>query len=127
MKDETRRCPDSIRTVLVAGLGLIGGSMAKAVKKNTGCRVLGWNRTRAVAEQALADGAIDAIAGEADLAACDLLIPAMPPAATEAWLLRSSTISRIFVTGVLISSAFAKSISFMGFLPRFNLSRSTVR
>ena len=77
------------KTVIVAGLGLIGGSMAKAIKKNTGCRVLGWNRTRAVAERALAEGAIDAIAGEADLAACDLLIPAMPPAATEAWLLET--------------------------------------
>ena len=87
MKNEAARCPDSIRTVLVAGLGLIGGSMAKAVKEHTDCRVLGWNRTRAVAERALAEGAIDAIAEEADLAACDMIIPAMPPAATEAWLL----------------------------------------
>ena len=55
-----------IQTVLVAGLGLIGGSMAKAVKENIGCRVLGWNRTRAVAEKALADGAVDAIAEDAD-------------------------------------------------------------
>ena len=77
------------KTVIVAGLGLIGGSMAKAIKKNTGCRVLGINRTRAVAERALAEGAIDAIAEEADLADCDLLIPAMPPAATEAWLLET--------------------------------------
>ena len=83
LPNESPTCPGEIRTVLVAGLGLIGGSMAKAIKKNTGCRVLGINRTRAVAERALAEGAIDAIAEEADLAACDLLIPAMPPAATE--------------------------------------------
>ena len=87
MRDEARRCPAEIRTVLVAGLGLIGGSMAKAIRKNTDCRVLGWNRTRAVAERALREGAIDAIAEEADLAVCDLLMPAMPPAATEAYLL----------------------------------------
>ena len=77
------------KTILVAGLGLIGGSMAKAIKKNTDCRVLGFNRTRAVAEKALYDGAIDAIATEEDLAACDMLIPAMPPAATEKFLLES--------------------------------------
>ena len=89
LSNESPTCPGEINTVLVAGLGLIGGSMAKAIKKNTGCRVLGINRTRAVAERALAEGAIDAIAEEADLADCDLLIPAMPPAATEAWLLET--------------------------------------
>ena len=45
-------------TVLVAGLGLMGGSMAKTIKARTLSRVLGWNRTRATAEQALADGSI---------------------------------------------------------------------
>ena len=74
------------KTVIVAGLGLIGGSMAKAIKKNTDCRVLGWNRTRAVTEKALADGAIDAAADEADFRTCDILIPALFPAATEAFL-----------------------------------------
>lgn len=52
-------------TVLIAGLGLMGGSMAKTIKARTLSRVLGWNRTRATAEQALADGSIDAIATEA--------------------------------------------------------------
>ena len=75
------------KTVIVAGLGLIGGSMAKAIKKNTDCRVLGWNRTRATAEKALADGAIDAIAEDADFESCDMLIVGMYPAATEAFLL----------------------------------------
>ena len=40
----------------IAGLGLIGGSMAKALKKHTGYKVYGWNRTLSVAETALADG-----------------------------------------------------------------------
>lgn len=70
------------RTVIVAGLGLIGGSMAKAIKRHTTCTVLGWNRTRSVAELALADGAIDAIAEDADFGRCDLLIPALYPEAT---------------------------------------------
>lgn len=74
------------KTVIVAGLGLIGGSMAKAIRKNTDCRVLGWNRSAAVAQRALDEGAIDAIARDEDFSVCDLLIPAMFPAATEAFL-----------------------------------------
>ena len=74
------------KTVIVAGLGLIGGSMAKAIKSYTDCRVLGWNRTRSVAEQALSDGAVDAIAEDEDFARCDMLIPALFPDATLRFL-----------------------------------------
>ena len=74
------------KTIIVAGLGLIGGSMAKAIKKHTDCRVLGWNRTVSVAEQALREGAIDGIAGDADFAACDMLIPVLYPTSTMAFL-----------------------------------------
>ncbi len=35
-------------TVLITGLGLMGGSMAKTIKARTHSRVLGWNRTRRV-------------------------------------------------------------------------------
>ena len=80
------RNPAGMR-VIVAGLGLIGGSMAKAIKKNTDCRVLGWNRTRAVCERALQEGAIDAIAEEEDFGNCDMLIVGMPPSASERFLL----------------------------------------
>ena len=45
--------------ILVAGLGLIGASIAKALKKNTKHYVLGWNRTQSVTLKALEDGAID--------------------------------------------------------------------
>ena len=95
MEDDSRNMTEFVlikamhlisKTVIVAGLGLIGGSMAKAIKKNTDCRVLGWNRTRAVAEKAVEDGAIDGIAEDADFANCDLLIVGMYPAATEAYL-----------------------------------------
>jgi prephenate dehydrogenase len=45
--------------VLIVGLGLIGASLAKTLKKNTDNYVLGWNRTTSVSARALADGAID--------------------------------------------------------------------
>ena len=45
--------------VLICGLGLIGASLAKAIKKNTNHTVLGWNRTSSVTEKALRDGVID--------------------------------------------------------------------
>lgn len=45
--------------VLICGLGLIGASLAKALKKNTDNVVLGWNRTATVTEKALRDGVID--------------------------------------------------------------------
>lgn len=45
--------------VLIVGLGLIGASLAKTLKKNTAHTVLGWNRTQSVSARALADGVID--------------------------------------------------------------------
>ncbi len=45
--------------VLIVGLGLIGASLAKTLKKNTKHHVMGWNRTETVAHRAVADGVID--------------------------------------------------------------------
>ncbi len=45
--------------ILIVGLGLIGASLAKAIKKNTNHTVFGWNRTQSVTARALADGVID--------------------------------------------------------------------
>ncbi|MGN0532714.1 MAG: prephenate dehydrogenase [Eubacterium sp.] len=46
-------------TILICGLGLIGASLAKTIKKNTSHTVLGWNRTPSVTDKALRDGVID--------------------------------------------------------------------
>ena len=95
MEDDSRNMTEFVlikamhmisKTVIVAGLGLIGGSMAKAIKQNTDCRVLGWNRSRAIAEKAVADGAVDSIAEDRDFESCDMLFVGMYPAATEAFL-----------------------------------------
>ncbi|MGN0457428.1 MAG: prephenate dehydrogenase [Eubacterium sp.] len=55
--------------ILVCGLGLIGASFAKTLKKNTTHTVLGWNRTASVTEKALRDGAIDKTGDLSDLIA----------------------------------------------------------
>ena len=77
----------TFNTVLIAGLGLMGGSMAKTIKARTNCRVLGWNRTRETAERAKSDGDIDAVAGEALFDEADLIIIGLYPQATVDWLL----------------------------------------
>lgn len=45
--------------ILILGLGLIGASLAKTLKKNTRHHIMGWNRTETVAARALEDNAID--------------------------------------------------------------------
>lgn len=77
------------KLVVVAGLGLLGGSMAKALKRYTGCTVYGWNRTQSVAQTALAEGAIDGIADDEIFAQCDLVIPVLYPEATIQFLRRT--------------------------------------
>ena len=76
------------KLIVVAGLGLEGGSMAKALKQHTDHLIYGWNRTVSVAERALAEGTIDGIADEEILAKCDLLIAVLYPEATIEYLKR---------------------------------------
>lgn len=45
--------------VLIVGLGLIGASLAKTLKKNTNHHIIGWNRTESVTKRAIDDGVID--------------------------------------------------------------------
>lgn len=45
--------------ILVVGLGLIGASLAKTLKKNTKHHIMGWNRTESVSMRAVSDDAID--------------------------------------------------------------------
>ena len=53
--------------ILVCGLGLIGASLAKTLKKNTKHHIMGWNRTDSVSKRALSDGVIDEIGQLEDL------------------------------------------------------------
>lgn len=74
-----------LKSIAVIGLGLIGGSIAKAVKQNSDIKVIGWNRNFSIAEQAKKDGVIDCIWEQGSLCA-DLVVIAFPPDATIAFL-----------------------------------------
>ena len=73
-----------IMKILVVGLGLIGGSLCKAIKKYTDHSVIGLNRTESTAVTALSEGAIDKIYEEGD--SPDLVIISLFPEASENWL-----------------------------------------
>lgn len=75
-------------TIGIAGLGLIGASLAKAFKENTNIEVMGWNRTFAVTEKALADQTIDTDLNDDNLSQVDLLIVCLFPQACVDYTLR---------------------------------------
>ncbi len=70
------------KTVAIIGLGLIGGSFAKAFQQYTDYTVIGFNRTRATAEQAQKDGAIDRIGELEDLREADFILLSLYPKAS---------------------------------------------
>ncbi|OQX37538.1 MAG: bifunctional prephenate dehydrogenase/3-phosphoshikimate 1-carboxyvinyltransferase [Oceanospirillales bacterium LUC14_002_19_P2] len=81
MADKPSLPPLSDSTVLVIGLGMIGGSLAAALKQRGSCyRVLAWDRDRqslAIAlEQGIIDGYQDSL--EAAVNDADLLVLAVP-------------------------------------------------
>lgn len=73
--------------IAVIGLGLIGGSFCKAITKYTGHTVLGYNRTLATAQKALAEGSIQQIITLDELDQADLTIVCLHPVQTIAFLL----------------------------------------
>ena len=71
-------------TVGIVGLGLIGGSFAKAAAQ-AGHAVCVWNRTRATADRAVAEGVAQGVL-EDDFGACDVIVVALPPNAVVPWI-----------------------------------------
>ncbi|MBQ7745732.1 MAG: prephenate dehydrogenase [Ruminococcus sp.] len=67
--------------IAVIGLGIIGGSFCKAIKKHTDHTVIGINRTHSVAEQAKNDGSIDVIGKVESLGEADIIFLCMYPQA----------------------------------------------
>lgn len=78
---------DKNLTVGIVGLGLIGGSMAKAAHR-CGHRVLGCDKAPEVMAQALAEGVLAGELTESALGECDLLLLALYPQAAVEHLTR---------------------------------------
>ena len=84
----------------IVGLGLIGGSAAKAYKLaaetnaengiQENYEVLGYNRNSVIQEYARISGVIDDVLDDSNLGSCDLLILATYPAATVDFLERKA-------------------------------------
>jgi len=66
-------------TVGIAGLGLIGGSLAKAIRERAGCRVLGCDIRGEVVEAAISEGVIAGGLNEENISECSLVIAALYP------------------------------------------------
>ena len=72
-------------TVGIVGLGLMGGSFAKAYKE-AGCTVLAHNRSRDTLELAMMNGVADGELTKKTISRCDLVIIALYPRATIDYL-----------------------------------------
>ena len=58
----------------IVGLGLIGGSLAKAYQRDDSVTVLGWDRDRSILDFAILAQAVDQVLDETTIAGCDLLL-----------------------------------------------------
>ena len=74
-------------TVGIVGLGLIGGSLARAYH-DAGHRVLGFDRDASTVQFALLAGAVDEPLTEENIGQCVLLLPAVYPQAAADYLER---------------------------------------
>lgn len=74
------------KNVVIVGLGLIGGSLAKAFRKYSDCTVIGMDCCKETAGTALAAGAIEKIGTADDLPDADFVFLCLYPKACEQWL-----------------------------------------
>ncbi|MEA4815256.1 MAG: prephenate dehydrogenase [Lachnospiraceae bacterium] len=73
-------------TVGIIGLGLIGGSLAKAYKRNPHITVYGLDTNKSVQDFALLSEAIDNSLSSENIKSCDLILLAVPVGAALKWL-----------------------------------------
>lgn len=71
--------------ILIVGLGLIGGSIAKALHAYTEHSVYGWNRTRSVVKKAQEEHVIDGIATD-DCSGYDMIMVCLYPTHIRQWV-----------------------------------------
>ncbi len=78
--------------IVISGLGIIGGSFAKSLKKYTDHYIIGINRSPAPLEQALSCGAIDEIGNEASLQKADMIILGTFPEAAVSFVEKNASL-----------------------------------
>ena len=61
----------------IVGLGLIGGSFAKAFKEHSNAKVLGADIDETICQFAKMDGTLDDFLTDENIGECDLIIPAL--------------------------------------------------
>ena len=83
----------------IVGLGLIGGSLAKALKAYTGHEVLVSNRTAATAQAAVAAGDADGLLTDEALPGAEIVFVCLYPGATVAYVREKAA---LFAKGALV-------------------------
>lgn len=73
-------------TIGMVGLGIIGGSMAKSIKRYTDNRVLGLDINEEAMTMARMSGAIDGELTAENMSDCRLIMIAIPPVALMKWV-----------------------------------------
>ena len=74
----------------ITGLGLIGGSMAKAIKETKEHTVYGYDIDESTVLAAELTGAIDGILSEENLPECDIVIVSLYPEATVDYIIKNA-------------------------------------
>jgi prephenate dehydrogenase len=70
----------------IVGLGLIGGSLAKAFKRKETISVLGWDRDQSILDFAGLAQAVDGVLTDEAISTCDLILLATYPQGVIDWL-----------------------------------------
>lgn len=83
----------------MVGLGLIGGSLVKAIKKYTEHTVIGWDASPEIRANAKLLGAVDSFMEEGNPVDCDMVLIALYPSITIAYVEQNQT---LFKKGAMV-------------------------
>lgn len=87
------------KNIGIVGLGLIGGSLAKAIKANLEHRVFGWDINQLALNQARLEKAIDGVLDETTIPQCDTIILCVYPNETVSFVKKYAD---FFKRGIII-------------------------
>ncbi len=76
----------------IVGLGLIGGSMAKALKYYTDSKVYGYDIDETVVAEAISENVLDGKLSENNLSKCNLIIISLYPEATIEYIKKNASL-----------------------------------